>query len=207
MYDAKRSEETKDRKRLKGKEYSKNRYLDPNYCADRQEQRQIKWEKSIVSNSRSTDREAGRTYNETDYITVDFLRDLLKQQNGLCAYCKDEMKYGKGINRNTNPSGLSIQRIVTTIAHIQTNCVFTCMLCNTMEVSIPHEVMLQHGKELRLGTLLYCSSRFHIGDKVVSYKNWDMYFPYCRSCRREEQDLRNANKRQKRLEKKIIKSI
>jgi hypothetical protein len=179
----------KSRKRLygqlHGREYAKKRREEhPELKVIAQEQRQINWEQSIVYDSRRSDKDAERTYDQNEYINVDFLRDLLQKQNGLCAYCKDPMIYGKGINRNTNPSGLSIQRILTIIAHTQNNCVFTCMLCNTLEVDIPHEMMI-FGKELRLKTMLYCSSTVHVGNNPVLAADWyknGKYGAHCKIC-------------------------
>jgi hypothetical protein len=100
IHDAKLNE-TRRRKLEKAREYGqKRRKENPELKVIAQEQRQIHWEQSIVSNSRSSDTDAKRTYDEKEYITIDFLRDLLQRQNGLCAYYKDPMKYGKGINRD-----------------------------------------------------------------------------------------------------------
>jgi hypothetical protein len=59
------------------------------------------------------------------------------------------------------------------------------MLCNTLEVHIPHEIMLIYGKELRLKTMLYCSSKVHVGDNPVPAADWyknGEYGAYCKIC-------------------------
>ncbi len=193
MYDAKRSEETKNRKRLKGREYSKNRWLDPNFKQSQQEHKQINWEQEIIYNSRSSDKRTKRIYDENDYINIPFIRNLLHTQQELCVYCKIEMKFGKGINRNTNPQGLSCQRINNDMPHIQLNCVLCCMLCNMMSRNIPHETMVVHGKGLREGVLLYCPSEVHIGNRVVNCSDWyknGKFGVHCKICTKKTRKSR-----------------
>jgi hypothetical protein len=82
------------------------------------------------------------------------------------------------------------------------------MLCNTLEVHIPHEIMLIYGKELRLKTMLYCSSKVHVGDNPVPAADWyknGEYGAYCKICIKKTRKSRAkyVSKRQENREQNL----
>jgi hypothetical protein len=67
---------------------------------------------------------AYRTYAETDYISIDWIRDQLRTKR--CQICQCELKL---IERNTLMQ-FSVDRLDDNVAHIKANCQIACLKCN-----------------------------------------------------------------------------
>jgi hypothetical protein len=74
-----------------------------------------------------TDRRAGRTWLEDEYVTPADVLQLHKDQNHNCALCglDIELHWSKG-----DQNQLSIDRIDNSLAHVRANCQLTCLRCN-----------------------------------------------------------------------------
>tara|TARA_R110000868_G_scaffold87702_1_gene245022 strand:- start:46 stop:645 length:600 start_codon:yes stop_codon:yes gene_type:complete len=90
--------------------------------------------KNIIRGSKESDKKNNRTYNEEDYITRVFLMSLYETQQGKCFYenCNCEMTLDFNKSCRT-PTQISIQRLDNEIAHIKSNCVFSCFFCNVVK--------------------------------------------------------------------------
>ena len=87
--------------------------------------------KYMVCDSKRNDKNRNRTYEENDYITRSFLKEMWVKQNGVCYYKDCECKLLLEFNKDCrNPNQISIQRLDNNIAHIQSNCVLSCFNCN-----------------------------------------------------------------------------
>tara|TARA_R110000868_G_scaffold30901_2_gene113743 strand:- start:3313 stop:4005 length:693 start_codon:yes stop_codon:yes gene_type:complete len=89
---------------------------------------QIKF-KNMIKDSKTSDKKSNRTYEEEYYITKVFLNELWIKQDKKCYYdcCNIEMALDFD---KSNTKRISIQRLNNDIAHIQSNCVFSCIQCN-----------------------------------------------------------------------------
>jgi len=88
----------------------------------------------MINKSRQSDKERNRTYDENEYVDYDFLNDLWNKQEGKCGYncCKCEMVLT--FNKDTrNPYQVSIQRLDNNIAHIKSNIMLSCFMCNVIK--------------------------------------------------------------------------
>ena len=61
-------------------------------------------------------------------LTMDFLYDLYEKQNKQCYYCASTLNV-ENMNKTTFDQ-LSIDRMDSSLGHIQTNCVLSCFFCN-----------------------------------------------------------------------------
>jgi len=87
--------------------------------------------KIMIQGSKQSDKKSNRTYNEEDFITEYFLNELWVKQNEKCFYENCECKLTLDFNKDfRNPTQISVQRINNDIAHIQSNCVLSCLKCN-----------------------------------------------------------------------------
>lgn len=118
------------------------------------------WKKLIVNASRRSDKVHQRSYNDDDFISREFLQDTLDEQDGKCYYCGSQMLYGLGVSRRHH-LGLTVQRINNTIAHVKSNCVLVCFMCNMRSRYVPHSTMVEHGLVIREGIMSYCSCKLH----------------------------------------------
>jgi hypothetical protein len=164
---------------------------------------QINWKKKMIWTSRSDDKFYNRLYFEEDYVTEEFIQFLMIFQNGSCIYCNNNMTYGLGVNRVTDPFAVSIQRIFNNIAHIKVNCVLACMLCNQKSKEMPYEIMIEHGPNIRENIFLYCPSEHHIGDRVVYCDDWGNNREYCLQCNRIHSVIKTRRYRTKKKQKTI----
>jgi hypothetical protein len=121
-------------------------YNQSNYCAQ------------MVSSSKQADRKAGRNFDNDDYIDSECCANMLIEQNGDCCYCQCHMVYGPGINRRIHPDALTVERIENPLAHLKTNCLLACMMCNrTRGNNISHADMLINGRDMKRGIKKRCS--------------------------------------------------
>jgi hypothetical protein len=134
----------------------------------------------MVYTSKNSDRKMARPFQDIDYIDEKYVLDLLKLQESYCTYCHNRMAYGKGINRKSDLMAVTIQRIDNSIAHIKSNCVLSCALCNQRAQNIPHDIMKEHGSNIREEIFSYCSCEYHQGDRVVTCQEWSHI--YCKKC-------------------------
>jgi len=89
---------------------------------------------NMITNSVASDTKKNRTYDENDYIDYDFLYNLWEKQEGKCGYecCKCEMVLT--FNKDTrNPYQVSVQRLNNDIAHIKSNVILSCFMCNVIK--------------------------------------------------------------------------
>ena len=104
----------------------------------------------MIHSSKVNDKKVNRTYNEDDYINIDFLNELWVKQNEKCFYQDCECKLTLDFNKDfRNPSQISIQRLNNDIAHIQSNCVLSCLKCNVskMENEKLYKKMVERAKQ------------------------------------------------------------
>lgn len=111
---------------------------------------------TMVSGSRTADRRAKRRVDddEEDCVTVDFCKNQWNEQGGVCFYCYVPMIKGAGVNRRTNGTGCTIERINNELVYYTINCVFACMHCNSVRGTVvPFEAMMDHGEDARKGVV------------------------------------------------------
>lgn len=126
------------------------------------------------------------------FVTEAFLRTMFQTLQGRCVYCSCLMRCGVGVNRRTDKDAATIQRMSNALGHVESNCTLCCMECNQLTSrSLPHDVMLLHGRELKAGTLKWCPYPQHAGSRVlpntafgVSKKRARGRRAYCQLCRR-----------------------
>ena len=82
--------------------------------------------KNMIKNSRKADKNSNRNYQESDYISVEFLTSLINNNPELtCYHCDIKCQY-----LEYNPTLITIERLDNSLAHIKTNCVLACLGCN-----------------------------------------------------------------------------
>jgi hypothetical protein len=146
-------------------------------------------------------------YNDSEYITPDFLEAEYNKQGGLCFYCDDKMIYGIGVNRKTTPNAVSVERILNELPHLKNNIVMACMKCNGIRGRYtPFEVMVEFAKEIKRCELKYCrtcdetkpTNEFHVGhDKLLGHKF------ACKKCRSVSSSVTRHTKGIKYNKKKL----
>lgn len=83
------------------------------------------WSRKIVTASKQHDEKYGRMFQESEYITREFLKECRRKQDNLCG-CGCTMQTE---NRKAS-DGLTVQRLDDSIAHVKTNCILACHHCN-----------------------------------------------------------------------------
>tara|TARA_R110000822_G_scaffold78584_1_gene188279 strand:+ start:1910 stop:2494 length:585 start_codon:yes stop_codon:yes gene_type:complete len=108
----------------------------PNYQAEFRKNMQLETpllvkSKKMITNSKTRDAHYGLEYKNDDYINVEFLLNLYDIQDGICYYedCACDLSLEFNATKR-DPMQISIQRLDNKIAHIQSNCVFSCFRCN-----------------------------------------------------------------------------
>ena len=76
---------------------------------------------------RRADKNAGRTYNEEEYVTVEFVKQLWDKQK-LCYYCATAMSLEVDGWKAKNAA--TLERLDNKLAHTKINCVLACRHCN-----------------------------------------------------------------------------
>ena len=107
------------------------------------------------------------------------------------------MIFGQGVDRNDD-YGVTAQRMDNDIAHIKTNTLLCCKLCNLKSICIPHDVMLENGANIREEIFFYCAQKNHVGDRLLYVDDECYRFKgrlTCRKC-----DLRRPS----RYKRKVI---
>ena len=94
-----------------------------------QEYHQANWADVIVSNSKINDNDYHRPTDSDDYIDSKWVEELVGN-NPNCHYCGVPLKFGIGIDRQTNPDGLQLDRMDSLLSHLKSNCVQCCKTCN-----------------------------------------------------------------------------
>ena len=83
--------------------------------------------KNMIKNSKKSDRKSNRNYQESDYISIEFLTSLFNNNPELtCYHCDIKCQY-----LEYNPTLITIERLDNSLAHIKTNCVLACLSCNS----------------------------------------------------------------------------
>ena len=77
----------------------------------------MKYDVSIFS-YKNQDKARNMIYNESDYITYQWINDQLIKQKYICNVCQDVI------------NNLSVDRIDNKISHIKSNCQCVCLQCN-----------------------------------------------------------------------------
>ena len=96
------------------------------------------WPKICVKMSKISDQRSNRPWNETEYVTPNFLLAQLDQQWNVCFWCGISMQTK---NRKA-PDGLTIERLYNHLPHIKTNSVISCHTCNVRQRLIFKEPFL-----------------------------------------------------------------
>jgi len=107
------------------RKYKKEYYMNNKeyYKKQHKEYRQNNWNKELLHHCKLHDKEKNRMFD----LDEEWIKIMLKYQNGLCAICGDEMILTNG---NKNPKQISIDRINNSLGHLKTNCCLTCWNCN-----------------------------------------------------------------------------
>ena len=98
---------------------------------------QIDWASRIVGNSRKHDKDMHRPTDSADYIDKPWVQDLVRD-NPNCHYCNVPLAYGRGVNRQTHPRGLQLDRMDSVLEHLKSNCVTCCRTCNRRGTNKPY---------------------------------------------------------------------
>jgi len=90
-----------------------------------------RWYFRAVRDSKTSDRNAGRLFNNEEYITTLALIDMQQKQKNKCYYCQKFMDWisRRGIN------GLTVERLNNDLPHHTTNCVLACKSCNSKKLT------------------------------------------------------------------------
>jgi hypothetical protein len=81
-----------------------------------------------IKNHIKADIKYNRHYNEDDYITIEYAKEMLIKCNNKCSLCNIELKLTNFEFQDKQQ--FSIDRIDNKLAHIKTNCQITCCHCN-----------------------------------------------------------------------------
>ena len=73
---------------------------------------------------KTADRKANRPFSEEEYVTPEYILELLDQQDACCAKCQQPMDFSK-----YSDSLVSINRKDNKLAHIRGNCEIACVSC------------------------------------------------------------------------------
>ena len=86
-----------------------------------------RWYFRAVRDSKTSDRNAGRLFNDEEYIKTLDLIDMQETQENRCYYCQKFMDWisRRGIN------GLTVERLNNALPHYTSNCVLACKSCNS----------------------------------------------------------------------------
>ena len=96
------------------------------------------WPKICVKMSKVSDQKSNRPWNETEYVTPNFLLAQLDHQWEVCFWCGIVMQTQ---NRKA-PDGLTIERLYNNLPHTMSNCVLACHTCNVRQRLIFKEPFL-----------------------------------------------------------------
>lgn len=84
--------------------------------------------KSKIRNHKCEDILNNRIFNDDDYITIEYIKNMLNDCNEKCCFCKCGVKL---INYETkDKEQFSLDRIDSKLAHIKTNIQIACWECN-----------------------------------------------------------------------------
>jgi hypothetical protein len=81
-----------------------------------------------IAGHRKADADAGRGFDEADYITVEDVKDLLDTQEYCCSKCREVVMLSWKDAKDG--SQFTIDRINNTEAHVRHNCLISCLKCN-----------------------------------------------------------------------------
>jgi hypothetical protein len=153
-------------------------------------QGQVSWQRGSVRGRRTADKR--RWKEEVDdfgeQITVERINDLLVMQQGRCMYCSTVMLYGLGIDRNTHPRGVTVERVDNDVPHTIGNCVLACQSCNTKRrASYTYEEFMEHHANIKLNLVKKCQNECGRILPITSFhKKIQRHHSACKSCRRHQ---------------------
>ena len=162
---------------------------------------QVHWASKIVCSSRGHDIRAARSVLGVDYIDGTWVTELVRESPN-CHYCDVPLRYGRGVDRCTNPDGLQLDRMDNTLPHAKSNCVQCCRTCNNRCQNIPYTwKVLSHGGDFTQFGKAWCPGKYHVGDDHVrdiddfgaDARNPDGLNSYCRACRESDRANRLRN--------------
>jgi hypothetical protein len=101
-------------------------------AASKRRYHQRNWRHSVVRASRSHDKRDRPQWKTTcsEYLKATDLDAMIEEQNGECIYCDVDLEYGEGVDRNRDPAGLTVERLLNEYPHYKSNCVLACWRCN-----------------------------------------------------------------------------
>jgi hypothetical protein len=164
-----------------------------------------------VSNSKFRDDDADRPIDSDDYIDSKWVEELVHNKPN-CHYCGVTLKFGIGINRQTQPDGLQLDRMDSSLEHTKSNCVQCCKTCNQRCGTMPYKwKKLSGGGNFAYFDMKWCPSYLHNGGdegnhvlKIEEFNAnpWkkDGLNGYCKACIRP---LDTASKQKYRALKKL----
>ena len=102
-----------------------------------------RWYFRVVRDSKTSDRNSGRRFDETLYVTTKDLIKMQEEQENRCYYCQKFMDW---ISRR-GVHGLTLERLNNDLPHHRTNCVLCCKSCNSQKMT-PEQGVLKRTASL-----------------------------------------------------------
>jgi hypothetical protein len=84
--------------------------------------------KNKIKNYKQRDLQYNRLYNDDDYVSIDYVKEMLIKCENKCCLCKVDIKTSNYENRD--PTQFSVDRIDNSKAHTKSNIQITCYKCN-----------------------------------------------------------------------------
>lgn len=84
--------------------------------------------KNKIKNYKQRDIHYNRQFNDDDYVSIEYVNEMLTKCNNRCSLCSIELKLTNFEKRDNQQ--FSIDRLDNKIAHIKSNIQITCLGCN-----------------------------------------------------------------------------
>jgi hypothetical protein len=87
---------------------------------------ELKMERKIAG-YKVQDAKAGRLFEEANYVSVEYFKSLLDEQDHRCYMCAELVSL---VWKDKDPSQFTLDRLDNDLAHVKGNCVVSCLGCN-----------------------------------------------------------------------------